>query len=196
MQRKRLIPAVAVLFGLALTACSTTHVTSTWKDPAAATTANLQKVLVVAMVPQETIRRNLEQELVARLQHQGIQAVPSNQFLQEGSTLNREAVKQVVENNGFDSVLVTQYLGTQRELEYVPGTYEDYFGYMAPLVYEPGYVRETRTVKLETRLFDAKSGGKLLWSASTSTVDPTSTEKAIPTVAQKIVERLQKDVRI
>ena len=121
---------------------------------------------------------------------------PSNQFLQEGSTLNREAVKQVVENNGFDSVLVTQYLGTQRELEYVPGTYEDYFGYMAPLVYEPGYVRETRTVKLETRLFDAKSGGKLLWSASTSTVDPTSAQKSIPTVAQKIVEKLQKDIRI
>jgi hypothetical protein len=196
MQRKRVIPAVAILFGLILTACSTTHVTATWKDPSAAATANLQKVLVVAMVPQETVRRNLEQEMVARLQHRGIQAVPSGQFLQEGTTLTRESVKQVVQSNGFDSVLVTQYLGTQRELEYVPGTYEDYFGYMSPLIYEPGYVRETRTVKLESRLFDARAGGRLLWSASTSTVDPSSAEKAIPTVAQKIVERLEKDVRI
>ncbi|HEY8206617.1 MAG TPA: hypothetical protein VIG99_03980, partial [Myxococcaceae bacterium] len=176
-------------------ACSTTHVTSSWKDPSAAQ-ANLQKVLVVAMVPQETVRRNLEQEMVARLQQRGVQAVPSNQFIQEGSSITRDGVKQVVENNGFDAVLVTQYLGTQRELEYYPGTYYDYFGYYSPMVYDSGYVRETTTVKLESRLFDAKEGGRLLWSAATSTVDPSSAEKAIPTVAQKIVEKLEKDVRI
>src|SRR5262245_59580489 len=89
MQRRRLIPAVMMmLFGLALTACSTTHITSTWKDPAAATAASFQKVLVVAMVPQETIRRNLEQEMVVRLQKRGVQAVPSSQYLQEGNTIN------------------------------------------------------------------------------------------------------------
>ena len=57
--------STALLLGAAmLTACATTHVTSSWKDPSAST-AKVSKVLVVAMVPNEAVRRNLEQRLSA-----------------------------------------------------------------------------------------------------------------------------------
>jgi hypothetical protein len=191
-----IVRAAVLLATAALAGCATTtKVTSSWKDPAAAK-AKVEKVLVVGLVPEESVRRNLEETLAKELRQKGAQALPSAQFIQEGSSLTREKVKQVVEGNDFDSVLVAQYQGTERKFEYVPGTYEDYFGYMYPTVYRPGYTRETREVKLESRLFHAENGGKMVWSATTSTVDPTSAGKAIPEVAKKIVDRLDKDVPI
>ena len=107
-------------------------------------------------------------------------------------------VKQVVEQNNFDSVLVVQYMGTKESYNYVPATmtYPDYFGYMGPMMGEPGYVQQNEEVQLQSRFFDARQGGKLIWTANTSTLDPTSADKMIPSVASKIVDRLQKDVLI
>lgn len=180
----------------AVTACSSTQVTSTWKDPAAVAATRFQRVLVIAIVPDESARRNLEEQLAAELRQGGTQAIPSNQLIEDRTALTKESVKGIVEQRGFDSVLVTHYMGTERQFEYVPGTYDAYFGYMSPMIYEPGYLRETTNVRLETRLFDARGGGQLVWSASTSTMDPASAQKAIPEVAEKIAERLRKDVHI
>src|SRR5262245_43638752 len=126
MRSLRLASVVAIL-GLAVS-CASTQVTSSWTSPGIAN-ANVRKVVVVAMVPQEVNRRNMEANLAADLQKRGIQAVQSNQLIQNGSELQPDRVKQIVQSNNFDAVLVTQYMGTQREYQYVPGTYGDYFGY-------------------------------------------------------------------
>jgi hypothetical protein len=192
----RIIVRAAVLsVAAAWVACSTTKVTSSWKSPAAAT-AQVDRMLVVALVPEETVRRNLEEKLASELRKKGAEASPSAQFVQEGSSLTREKVNEVVQGNHFDSVLIAQYTGTERSLEYVPGTYDDYFFYRSPTVYRRGHVVERKEVKLESLLFDAKNGGRLLWSATTSTVDPDSGEKAIPHVAEKIANELEKHVSI
>jgi hypothetical protein len=193
------LPRVLLTFaalGTLLAGCPSTQVKSTWKDPAAAS-HSFTKVLVVALVPQEAVRRTFEEQLAARLRTGSVQAAASYQVLGTAAPLSREAVEQAVAREGFDAVLVTQYQGTEYQIEREVPTYGAYVGYMGPVVYHPGRVTEVKDVKLESRFFDAKKdGGKLLWTATTSTVDPSSADKAVPEVVGKIVEQLKKDVRI
>ncbi len=185
----------AVLAAAVWLGCSTTRVTSRWTDPAVSN-VQVDKVLVVAVFPAESVRRNLEEQLAAELASEGAAAFTSAQFIPDGQDLTRENVRKVVEAQRFDAVLVAIYQGTERQLEYVPGTYDDYFGYMYPTIYSPGYVYESSAMQLESRFFDAGSGGKLVWAMTTSTVDPRTADKEIPRLASKIVDELQKAVDI
>jgi hypothetical protein len=192
------VRVTALSAAAALVACSTTKVTSDWKNPTAKT-ANIDRVLVVALVPDEKARQNLEQRLVAELNKKGAQASPSAQFIQTGSAITKENVTQIVEQNQFDSLLIVQYAGSERELQYVPRTYDEYFTYIRPGVYRDrgyGYTQEITKVQLQSRLFDVKNGGVMLWSATTSTVDTASMEREIPKAAGKIVDEMGKNVSI
>src|SRR5690349_12248562 len=86
--------------------CASTNMTGVWKDPSAQS-AQLKKVLVVALVPRVTSRNNLEEHLAAELRQSGVQVVPSLQLIPAEKDLTKENVKSVVEQNGFDAVLVT-----------------------------------------------------------------------------------------
>jgi hypothetical protein len=153
-------------------------------------TMGLSNVLVVAMVPTESARRNLEDQLARELATGGIRAVPSNRLVESVDQLDRDAVRALVQQRGFDSVLVASYLGTTREVEYVPTTtYYDYFDYWAA----SGMIQEWEEVKLEFRLFDARNGGRMVWSATTSTVEDDSLEEEVAEVADKVVARLEED---
>ena len=179
------------LLAIVIGACSSTSVTSTWKSPAIGAT-RLHKVLVVAYVPTESVRRNLEDRLVRELGKEGVPASASHLYIEEADSLDKDRVRSVVQDNGFDSVLIADYLGTTHEVSYVPGTYYDYFTYWGS-PYHGGMVDEWTEVKLEFRLFDAK-GGRMVWTATTSTYDPSSASKEVPKVADKIVARLEKDI--
>ncbi|MFL5322247.1 MAG: hypothetical protein ACJ790_21500 [Myxococcaceae bacterium] len=174
--------------------CATTRVVTAWKSPEA-TPPKLEKVLVVALVPQEAIRRNLEDRLVKELQRTGAVAIPSSKFVDEGEKINGELVKDLAAREGFDAVLVARHVGTRRDIEYAyPATYYDYVGAMAPLVYGPGYIEETARVAIDSRLFDARQGGKLVWAMSTETVEGQTTDRSLTSLAKKIVDRLDKDL--
>ena len=183
-----LIALLAIVIG----ACSSTTVTSSWKSPAMGET-RLHKVLVIAYVPTEAVRRNLEDRLVGQLGEEGVRAQPSHRYVDDASSLQKDLVRSLVQKNGFDSILIADYLGTTHELSHVPGTYYDYFGYWRSPYYG-GTVEEWTEVKLEFRLFDARAGGRLVWTATTSTYDPSSTAKAVPKVADKVVARLEDDI--
>jgi len=180
------------LLASVVAACSNTSVTSTWKSPAIGAT-RLHNMLVVAYVPTESVRRNLEDRLVKELGKEGVRASPSHQYIEDADSLDKDRVRSLVQQKGFDTLLVADYLGTTTELSYVPGTYYDYFSYWDN-PYHGGQVDEWTEVKLEFRLFDAKADGRLVWTAITSTYNPSSTAKAVPKVAHKIVARMEKDV--
>jgi hypothetical protein len=173
--------------------CSTTKVERTWIDPDVSM-APIDDVLVVAVVRQEELRRSLEDEMAGELRRKGVAAVPSHRLLQ-GEALTRDAVREVVGREGFDHVLVTNYRGLETELDYVPPT-TGYYGYMGMTMASPGYYRETTVLTLQTRLFSAEEGGRLLWSANSRTTDPSTSREAIAGVAKELVEELGEDVAI
>ena len=174
---------VAVLIG----GCASTKVTGTWKSPSVET-MGMHKVLAVAFVPTESVRRNLEDRLIRELAESGIVGVPSYRLVENTDKLDPDSIRALVRDGGFDSLLVANYIGTTHEVDYVPlTTYYDYFGYWS----SPGMVDETTVVQLEFRLFNAKDKGRMVWSATTSTFDPGAS--AVPEVADKVIARLEDD---
>ena len=168
-------------------ACASSQVTDTWKSPEVKTIA-MRKVLTVAYVPTESVRRNLEDRLVRELGKEGVAGVTSYRVVEDVDSLDKESIRTLMRENQFDAVLIANYLGTTTEVEYIPTTtYYGYFGAWGT----PPMVDETTEVHLEFRLFDGRGEGRLVWSATTSTFEPTS--DSVPEVAEKVVERLEDD---
>ncbi len=177
---------------LLLAACATTQVTDTWKDPSFEGPAP-KKVLVVGHLPDETSRRNLEQEISSRIAEEGATAVPSSQFFAKQTDIDSQALREVAKREDFDAVLVTRYLGEETTTQYAPGTgYDDGPLYGDPW-FDSGQVYQERQGKMETGLYDAEEGGKPIWSVTTETLNPDDSEKQTRQIASKIVGQLEKD---
>lgn len=190
MRRTMQVTALTVL--LLASACASTQLTQVWKEPSS---APVRKVLVLAIVPQEGQRRGFEQRIVEDLAKRGVTAVPSYQYLPDKKSMTREAVHNIAQQQGFDGVLVSRLVGVDQQQTYVPGTFDGYYDLWGPGFYSPGYYETTTRVRMQTDLFAVQAGqpGALIWSASSSTFNPSSTEGAVNGIASKVIGRLHKD---
>ena len=69
-----------------------------------------------------------------------------------------------------------------------------YYGALYPVVYSPDYLREDKTVRIETNVYDTRTPeGKIVWTGTSDTFNPRSADKAIDSVTKLIVKELQKD---
>lgn len=183
--------ALALVLMVIVTGCATTRVTDSWVDPEAQG-RTVKRMLVVGLVPEETTRRHLEQNLVAEVEKQGIAAVPSNRYIDSRDNLTPAAIRNLAQQEGFDAVLISRFRGVHTEIEYDPGLGYDYaFGYPDP--WYSGYVYEEREAVLETTLFESEAGGRMVWSVGTQTlIDGDMVEKT-GDLADKVVERMTRD---
>ena len=61
-------------------------------------------------------------------------------------------------------------------------------------VYSPDYLREDRTVRIETNLYaTATPEGELAWTGISDSFNPSSAAKAIDVVVKVVVKRLEKE---
>jgi hypothetical protein len=72
------------------------------------------------------------------------------------------------------------------------GGFGGYYGYMGPMMYNPGYYTEEKTYFMEADLFDVASE-KLIWSAQSEAYDPSSISKFSRDYTAVIVDRINKD---
>jgi hypothetical protein len=188
---------LAVFVALALSAgCSTvTQVQDTWTAQDAAS-ARLKKVLVVGMAAEETSRRQFEDSFVLSLRERGVQAVPSYQFSPTGAALTQDRLRDVVEKNDFDGVLITRLVGVSQRLEWVGGSagpgFYDWYGGAWPTIYSRGYLESIPVAKMETRLFTSGQDGKLIWSATSQTSGRATAKNIAKGTAKKVTDRLVK----
>jgi hypothetical protein len=199
MLPRRMRGAAAAL-GLLLLACASTKLAQVWKAPQPGPPP--RKVLVVAVVPQETSRRQMEGALVERLQKRGLQAVPVNALAPDGQPLDRAKVEELVRREGFDGVVVSRYAGTTDSTSYVPGGpvgnpaalgFYGYYGALYPTVYTSGHVVQNETVNVETMLYHAQGKGELVWSTTSQTFNPNSPSQTIEEISGAVVERMAQD---
>jgi hypothetical protein len=63
-----------------------------------------------------------------------------------------------------------------------------------PVVYSPDYLREDKTVRVETNVYDTRTPeGTIVWTGTSDTFNPRSVDKAIDGVSKLIVKELQKE---
>jgi hypothetical protein len=196
MKRSRLIGPLGLLIAAAgLASCSpSTRFTDTWKDPSL-TVIDFKKVAVFAITQDYSLRRVAEDELVKSIKKR--QAVASYTLIAPEHNQDVEYAKAKVKEAGCDGVITFRILGVDEKTTYVPGSvttmgaypapyysFGGYYGYAAPMVYEPGYNITEQYVTVETNIY-RMSDEKLVWSGRSETVDPSSVTELVRQNAQE-----------
>jgi hypothetical protein len=187
---------------------SSTEFTKNWKDPAFKGQA-FREILVVGMSSDNIARGNMEGSIVKAFSQYGIrgrmgmEVFPPLLFKEK---LSKEEAKDRVKQSGADAVLLISLLDAKDTEWYVPGAvvYTPAPGSMAMYgywstswntIYTQGYYGSTREYVLQANLYTT-ADEKLIWSARSTTTDPSSLESFSKTYSGMIVERMVRDTTV
>src|SRR4051794_13890795 len=100
-----------VVAAVLLTGCatSTTHLSNSWKDPAAAGT-KFKKVLTVCACKDDGMRRTVEDRLAAAIAG----SEPSYSVLSDEQLGSKERMKAALDQGGFDGVVMLRLVSVDK----------------------------------------------------------------------------------
>jgi hypothetical protein len=177
------------LIGLLVGCAPSTQLTKSWKDPSlnSATVVPFKKVLVIARVKDETSNRIAEDKIVASMKP-GV-GVPSYSYLSPRDTVQKVVDAKLL-NDGFDGLVLMKLTAVNKTLDYQPGTsYGGFYGYRYS---SPGYLSTDQTFYVETSIY-ALASGKMLWSGTTSTLNPTQFDQTMSDIIMAVKNELVKE---
>lgn len=184
--RARLLLGAVIVAAAA--GCATTRITSEWRDPALSDVP-FRKVLAVFQNADPGLRRIAEDEMARDIPH----AVAAYTVLRDDEMRDLAKVKARVKALGFDSSVVMRVVGVERQRTYVPsqvytvpGYYHGFWGYCGygwTTVYEPGYLRNDRVVRIATNVYSVPDD-KLVWASESETFNPASVPGAVDEVVR------------
>ena len=188
MKYAKFFPLFLLVF---FAACGpSTKIEKTWTDPSFTSgSVAFHKILVLAQMPDESSRRIAEDKMVAAFKN--VTAVPSYTYLQPSDTVIG-AVDDKLKKGGFDGVVVMRLSAVDKSTSYVPGT--TYGGYYGRYGYYGGYgtsghYQEDKTYYVETNFYSLDQT-KLLWSATTSSLNPSKLETTLDNVIAELKNQL------
>jgi len=192
---------------LALAACSSTRLTSSWKTDDAQLQRD-KKIMVMALVPRQErqLRQMMEENLVAELKKEGYNATSALQEFGPGTfndKMDEKDALRKLKNSDARQVLTVVLLDKAKEKNYVRsgpmyGPYPWYYGRFWPYystwygrMYQPGYYQTNVKYNWETNLYDLDKR-KLIYSAQTQSVDPPTALRQAYLYARQIVKDMTK----
>ncbi len=197
MKIKMLIPLS--LIGIMFACGSATKLEKSWADPSFnASMKPFTKILVIAPLRDVNSQRIAEDKIVMELK-KGVVGVQSYSYLQPSDTAVT-LVESKLKKDGFDGIILMHLTTVEKSMSYNQGTsyYGGYYGYRGYGYggyygggYAPGYYSEDKTFMVETNFYSI-SDRKLLWSGTTSTLNPTSLDKTLDQIIYAIKYELQK----
>jgi len=184
-----------------LVGCSTTRILTSWQDNTYQS-GQIKKPLIMAIAEKKIIRSRLEDEIVLKLREQGVEAVQSYKVFPELKGLSAETIKNSLNENGFDSIMLTRLIDVKKETAYVPGrttvstpgAYSTYGGYYASsmtVVSSPGYSYNFKVFTLESNLYTTQDE-KLIWTALTEAEEADTVETSLKDLAATLTSDLKK----
>jgi len=193
----RILVAVALILGAA--GCSSTRLVNHWENPQYAP-ARFNRVMVVGVSRQASVRRTFEDAFVARLKAEGVDAVPSYVLAPEDGQVDETRLQQAIRQANADGVLMTRLVRVERKTQVTPGYYTPgpavglypwysaaWFGY-----YEPPRVYQYDVYISETSLYDVRQN-QLVWSGTVETTAPGNLNKEIQRYVATVIKALKKD---
>jgi hypothetical protein len=188
-----------------LVSCTSTEIVSSWKDPATTISGNqIDKILFIALVKDESYRRVVEDKLVALSNGKG---VASYTFVKGGNLTktDKAGITQRLKADGTDLIVIMRLLDVKEETRYIPGSgmngyggmpgYGGYWGgysYAAPMYYTPGYYTTDKKYLVETNVYSVEQD-KLLWSGTTSSMNPSNIETTTAEIVDAVIEKMKKE---
>jgi len=202
MTRRSLASALALVFGLGLSASAATKILNSWADPNAGK-LKFKKVLAIVVTKDGSLRRTAEDELCRNMPKtpcvRGYEVLPGDE------ALDKAKASAKIKDGGFDGVVVMRALPGQEAVSHEAGaaqptyywtfwTYYDYWGTSWGVPYIAANTSYTKTqtyVRLDTNLYDM-STEKLVWSGSTQTKNPDSAREVVRDVAKTVGKDLKR----
>ncbi|MCX6248341.1 MAG: hypothetical protein NTW10_11465 [Bacteroidetes bacterium] len=184
MKMKILLPLA--LIGLMIACGPSTQISKSWTDPSwkPGSVVPFKKVLVIAALKNESSRRIAEDKIVAAIKK--IVAVQSYNYIQPTET-DQNMLEAKLKKDGFDGLILMRLQDVDKSVSYTPGTsYGGWYGYRH---YDPGYYSEDKTFYVETNFYSLDQQ-KLLWSGTTSTLNPTQVDQTISDIITAIKNEL------
>ena len=199
----KILTLALIILTMSLTACSSTTMTTTWKDPDSQP-LHFQKgdtVIALVMSPNEGVRRPAEDALAKELTSRGIiKGVPAYTIIPTADLRNETQAKAHIEGSGASGVVVMRVVEkSQKVIAPSPAYigprhrsfYGGYYGAGWGAAYDPGYLRTDTIYSIETRLYDLKQG-KLVWAGLSDTYNPSNVESVIKEIVDEAVKELVK----
>ncbi|MEO1011512.1 MAG: hypothetical protein AAFX53_09420 [Bacteroidota bacterium] len=168
------------------------------------------KILVLGRSKDNTARLKFENQVVAQLKANGIEAIAS--YTVDGTkNLDRkftdgeiQNVKSNLVSDGFDGVIITNLVNAQEYTDVIPGNvgttyiparygrFGRYYAYYPMTTWEPDQLVSGVKYVLESSLYDIKkaNGDNLQWVGRFELKDPGSIEKTSTQYAKELVGAL------
>jgi hypothetical protein len=178
-----------------------TKFTTTWKAPGiAGRTLSGQKIAVVAITDDQSLRMSAEEAMARALTAQGVTGEASYRLIPIEELKDRAKAKAWFERRGVKSVVTLRLLSVDKARSVTPvvwttysyyGSFYDYYawGWSDPSLMR---VTEETTVALELLVFSIQDGG-LGWAGTCETTDPPKDpDKFAKSVVDEAVKQMQK----
>ena len=191
---------VAALAAVLVGSCAaSSNLVDMWKDPEAPS-GPMRNVFVVVVQKDAITRRIWEDAFVKELDRRRVSATPSYRLF-PAAPPDTDQMERAVDGRGYDGVFIVHRLPTQTRRNYVPGyvtsvpvtrysyrrsAYTTYFHE----IYQPGYVENERVVRYQIDVWTAADEGRMIWSGTTETIDPTSARDVGRELSRLIVPEL------
>jgi hypothetical protein len=172
MKTIRFSPMLAAVILATLSACASTTLDTTWRDPTFAGPP-FAKVLVVGSTDNAENRRIFEDAVVGELRARDVGAVASYMLIPDESDVKRERVIEAVKASGADCVISTRVVGVETRREQVsvqspfPGDMDLYRQY-SPMEAGTTIRQDYPIAHMESNLFDARTGKMVWWGRSSA----------------------------
>jgi hypothetical protein len=156
-------------------------------------------ILVIAITGNEDSRRSFERQFVAQLKSAGVEAISSEEAIPMPADLElkKEAILNAVNQFENDAVIITHLIDKEEKEAFTRGgqAHGSYYGfyhsrYTYSYARDPGYSRTSKTIRLETNLYDVKTE-KLIWSGQSKTLSKDSKDQIINDVIKVVIKDLQ-----
>lgn len=194
-----------LLAACSIASCKSTKLVATFHNPNYSGPP-FNKVLILGMSNDPAIRSDFEDALATGLSKDKIEAIPGHSILlrPDSSNLDLGYLKAQIAEHHIDAVVVSRLMHIEKNLTYIPGPtyvvpypyYNSFYGYYGNIyrqVYSPDYLREDKTIRIETNVYATRTPeGELVWTGISDTFNPTSAPKAIDSVVKVVVQELQK----
>jgi hypothetical protein len=187
-----------VLITVVLSSCSTTKITNSWSAPGAHLYyGEWNKILLVAMLNNETNRRKVEDELLHYLNGKGI--VSYNYLNEDFNKIDENKFRNKIKSDGFDGAITLRLIDVDKEKVFIPEQQNLY-----PLYYQnfsgfyqqgwtshnaPGYYSMNKTFIVETVVYSIKED-KIIWSGITASFNPNGVVNMTSEISKLIYKKM------
>jgi hypothetical protein len=179
---------------------SSTHFYSKWPGTAQPVSLTGMRVATVFITDNVSVRRQGEEVMAREVTRIGGVGVASYTILPDNPQ-DRERAQRELEKAGADVVLSMRVVSSERMTTYTPDYFIGsphyrslwgYWGYGWGGVYDPGYLRTSTVVAVETILYSLKDE-KMLWAGMSETFDKDNVKSAVKSIAREAVDEMSDD---